>query len=228
VPARRASASPVAHRPDQHRRPQGRRQVRAAARAREFALQGLYQRLVGRHANSPTSTPSRATWPASPRSDTAALSTTLLTGRVCGDRAPASDALLTRLARPQAGLRSRPSSTRMTVDRRLRVPALPRTCPGAWCSNECIELAGEFGGTRWPRCVNAVLDRLAARLRAAKVGHDDQVRAPPRLARPGRHTHADHRARPAHRALLRDGGGQGGVEPGRQVRRHSRPRPWSS
>jgi len=38
--------------------------------------------------------------------------------------------------------------------------------------NECIELAKEFGGTDGHKYVNAVLNELAPRLRAAEVDSD--------------------------------------------------------
>ena len=38
--------------------------------------------------------------------------------------------------------------------------------------NECIELAKEFGGTDGHKYVNAVLNGLAPRLRAAEVAAD--------------------------------------------------------
>jgi DNA-binding transcriptional MocR family regulator len=66
--------------------------------------------------------------------------------------------------------------------------------------NECIELAKEFGGTDGHKYVNGVLNGLAPQLRAAEVEAD---RASARRA------DEDLAPRRAHRALLRDGGGQG-------------------
>ena len=68
--------------------------------------------------------------------------------------------------------------------------------------NECIELAKEFGGTDGHKYVNAVLNGLAP-----------PACAPPRSRRTRQREEQEDenlRARRTDRAVLRDGGGQGG------------------
>jgi N utilization substance protein B len=58
------------------------------------------------------------------------------------------------------------------VDRLRTSSCTAPTCPGGSCLNECIELAKEFGGTDGHKYVNAVLNGLAPKLRAAEVEAD--------------------------------------------------------
>ena len=135
-------------------------------RAREFALQGLYQYLVGRN-------------------DPEAIDT--FTRDLAGFHKADSvhyDALLQGCVKESAELDA------------LIVPLLDRKIEeispiehaimwiGAWefrhapdvpwrvVLNECIELATEFGGTDGHKYVNAVLNGLAPKLRAAEVEAD--------------------------------------------------------
>ena len=136
------------------------------SRAREFALQALYQHLVGR--NDPASID-------------------VFTRELAGFHKADSvhyDALLHGCIREGAELDA------------LIVPLLDRKLAeispiehavmwiGAWeflhavdvpwrvVLNECIELAKEFGGTDGHKYVNAVLNGLAPKLRGAEVGAD--------------------------------------------------------
>jgi N utilization substance protein B len=138
----------------------------ARSRAREFALQALYQHLVGRN-------------------DTAAIDA--FTRDLAGFHKADSvhyDALLHGCVSDGEALDA------------LIVPLLDRKIAeispiehaimwiGAWefqhaadvpwrvVLNECIELAKEFGGTDGHKYVNAVLNGLAPRLRAAEVEAD--------------------------------------------------------
>jgi N utilization substance protein B len=138
----------------------------ARSRAREFALQALYQHLVGRN-------------------DTAAIDA--FTRDLAGFHKADSvhyDALLHGCVSDAQGLDA------------LIVPLLDRKIAeispiehaimwiGAWelqhaadvpwrvVLNECIELAKEFGGTDGHKYVNAVLNGLAPKLRPAEVEAD--------------------------------------------------------
>lgn len=141
------------------------------SRSREFALQALYQHLVGRNAL--------------PDID---LFTRDLAGFGKCD-APHFDALLAGCVAQQEQLDA------------LILPRLDRSlnqispiehaimwigayelqhCPDVpWrvVLNECIELAKEFGGTDGHKYVNAVLNVLAPTLRAAEVTRDRGTRA---------------------------------------------------
>ena len=136
------------------------------SRAREFALQGLYQHLVGRN-------------------DAAAIDafTRGLAGFHKADSAH-YDALLHGCVRDSAELDARivPLLDRKLVEispiehavmwigayEFLHAPDVP------WrvVLNECIELAKEFGGTDGHKYVNAVLNGLAPTLRGAEVETD--------------------------------------------------------
>jgi N utilization substance protein B len=138
----------------------------ARSRAREFALQALYQHLVGRNE---------------------ATAIDAFTRDLAGFHKADSvhyDALLHGCVKEAAGLDA------------LILPLLDRKMEeispiehgvmwiGAWefqhapdvpwrvVLNECIELAKEFGGTDGHKYVNAVLNGLAPQLRAAEVEAD--------------------------------------------------------
>ncbi len=139
------------------------------SRAREFALQALYQHLVGGNAASEIDAFTRDL--AGFHKADAAHYDALLHG--CIAQAAALDALILPL-----------------LDRKLaEISPIERGVMwiGAWelqhCPdvpwrvvlNECIELAKEFGGTDGHKYINAVLNGLAPTLRAAEVAADRQA-----------------------------------------------------
>jgi transcription antitermination protein NusB len=135
----------------------------ARTRAREFALQALYQHMVGRNDAGDID---RFTRDLSGfhKADSAHYDA-LLHG--CVTEATALDALLTPfLDRPLAEI----SPIEHGV---LWIGAYElRHCldvPWRVVINECIELAKSFGGTDGHKYVNGVLHPLAAQLRAAEV-----------------------------------------------------------
>jgi N utilization substance protein B len=136
------------------------------SRAREFALQALYQHLVGRNETSAIDAFTRDLAGFS-KAD-AAHYDALLHG--CVAEGPELDRLITPL-----------------LDRKLaELSPIERAIMwiGAWelqhCPdvpwrvvlNECIELAKSFGGTDGHKYVNGVLNGLAPVLRAAEVAAD--------------------------------------------------------
>jgi N utilization substance protein B len=144
------------------------------SRAREFALQALYQRLVGK--NSATDIDAFTRDLAGFNKADAAHFDALLHG--CIDHADALDALvLTRLDRPMAAISPVEHAVMwIGVYEMQHCPDVP------WrvVLNECIELAKEFGGTDGFKYVNAVLNGLSPELRAAEV-QADRARAGARL-----------------------------------------------
>ena len=140
------------------------------SRAREFALQGLYQHLVGRNDASAIDAFTRG-----------------LAGFHKADSAH-YDALLHGCVRDSAEL---DALIVPLLDRKL-VEISPIEHAVMWIGayeflhapdvpwrvvlNECIELAKEFGGTDGHKYVNAVLNGLAPQLRAAEV-ETDRARA---------------------------------------------------
>lgn len=136
------------------------------SRAREFALQALYQHLVGRNEAEAIDSFTRDL--AGFHKADAAHYDALLHG--CITKAEELDALIVPL-----------------LDRKL-VEISPVEHSVMWigayeflhCAdvpwrvtlNECIELAKEFGGTDGHKYVNAVLNGLAPRLRSAEVEAD--------------------------------------------------------
>jgi len=133
------------------------------SRAREFALQGLYQALVGGNPAADIDTFTR---------DLAGFSKcdavhfdTLLHG--CTDSMSELDALI-------APLLDRKFEEISPIEHGIMwIGAYEfKHCldvPWRVVLNECIELAKEFGGTDGHKYVNAVLNELAPRLRAAEV-----------------------------------------------------------
>ena len=136
----------------------------ARTRAREFALQALYQHLVGHNAAGEID-----------------LFTRELIGFHKADAAH-FDALLHGCVAAAAAL---DEAVTPHLDRKLaEVSPIEHgvlwigayelgQCPdGPWrvVINECIELAKAFGGTDGHKWVNAVLNQLAAQLRPAEVG----------------------------------------------------------
>jgi N utilization substance protein B len=140
------------------------------SRSREFALQGLYQSLVGGNRLEDIDVFTREL--AGFNKADADHFSALLTG--CVEHGATLDALLLPLLdRPLAEI----SPIEHAI---LRIGAFEMGhCPDVpWrvVLNECIELAKEFGGTDGHKYVNAVLNGLAPALRASEVEADRQPR----------------------------------------------------
>jgi N utilization substance protein B len=136
------------------------------SRAREFALQGLYQSLVGRNPVDDVDAFTRDL--AGFNKADAAHFDALLHG--CNDQAEQLDALITPLL-------DRPFAEISPVEHAVMwigVYEMQHCLDVPWrvVINECIELAKEFGGTDGHKYVNAVLNGLAPQLRAAEVEAD--------------------------------------------------------
>ena len=138
----------------------------ARTRAREFALQALYQHLVGR--NEASSIDSFTRDLAGFGKADAAHFDALLHGCI-RDCAELDALILPLLDRPMAEI----SPVEHAV---MWIGAWEfKHCPDVpWrvVLNECIELAKEFGGTDGHKYVNAVLNGTAPTLRAQEVDHD--------------------------------------------------------
>ncbi|MBU3738533.1 MAG: transcription antitermination factor NusB [Rhodoferax sp.] len=132
-------------------------------RAREFALQGLYQHLVGRNALAEVDAFTRDLAGFS-KADEAHFDA-LLQG--CVAQADTLDGLITpRLDRKLTELSPIEHGVLwIGVYELQHCPDVP------WrvVLNECVELAKEFGGTDGHRYVNAVLNALAPSLRPVEV-----------------------------------------------------------
>ena len=138
----------------------------ARTRAREFALQALYQHLVGR--NEATDIDAFTRDLAGFHKADSAHFDALLHG--CVEQAGALDDLLTPLL-------DRPLAEISPIERGvLWIGAYEfRQCqdvPWRVVLNECIELAKSFGGTDGHKYVNGVLHKLAAQLRPLEVAAD--------------------------------------------------------
>ena len=136
------------------------------SRAREFALQALYQKLVGQNAVSDIDVFTRDLAGFS-KSDSVHFDA-LLHG--CTDEAAELDALLMPLL-------DRPFAEISPIEHGIMwigAYELKHCLDVPWrvVLNECVELAKEFGGTDGHKYVNAVLNGLAPSLRAAEVGAD--------------------------------------------------------
>jgi N utilization substance protein B len=135
-------------------------------RAREFALQGLYQRLVGRGdvADIDAFTRDLAGFA---KCDTLHFDT-LLQGCV------AQEAALDALIMPLLDRKLADISPIEHAVMWIGVYEFQHCVDVPWrvVLNECIELAKEFGGTDGHKYVNAVLNGLAPQLRAAEVNAD--------------------------------------------------------
>ena len=136
------------------------------SRAREFALQALYQKLVGKNDVSDIDTFTRDLAGFS-KSDSVHFDA-LLHG--CIDEAAELDALLTPLL-------DRPFAEISPIEHGIMwigAYELKHCLDVPWrvVLNECVELAKEFGGTDGHKYVNAVLNGLAPSLRAAEIGAD--------------------------------------------------------
>ncbi len=138
----------------------------ARTRAREFALQGLYQHLIGRNtlADIDTFTRDLAGFNKCDRMHFDALL------RGCVQDADELDALiLPLLDRPMAEISPVERGTMW-----IGAYELQHCLDVPWrvVLNECIELAKEFGGTDGHKYVNAVLNGIAPGLRAQEVASD--------------------------------------------------------
>ena len=140
------------------------------SRAREFAVQGLYQSLVGKNQPADINVFTRDLSGFS-KADAVHFDA-LLHG--CIAQADAADQLIsTRLDRPLAEI-----SPIERVVLWIGVYEMQH-CPDVpWrvVLNECVELAKEFGGTDGHKYVNAVLNGLAPELRALEVQADRAAR----------------------------------------------------
>ncbi len=136
------------------------------SRSREFALQGLYQHLVGGNPAADIDTFTRDL--AGFHKADAAHFDALLHG--CIEQAADLDALIVPLLDRKLAEISPIEHGIMWIGafEFLHCPDVP------WrvALNECIELAKEFGGTDGHKYVNAVLNGLAPKLRAAEVEAD--------------------------------------------------------
>ena len=141
----------------------------ARSRAREFALQALYQHLVGGNEAAAIDTFTRDL--AGFHKADSVHYDALLHG--CIREAGELDALITpQLDRKLAEISPIEHAVMwIGAYEFLHAPDVP------WrvVLNECIELAKEFGGTDGHKFVNAVLNGLAPKLRAAEVEADRQA-----------------------------------------------------
>ncbi|XAH21587.1 transcription antitermination factor NusB [Xylophilus sp. GW821-FHT01B05] len=138
----------------------------ARSRSREFALQALYQHLVGH--NETTAIDHFTRDLSGFHKADAAHYNALLHG--CVEEAEAQDALI-------APLLDRKFAEVSPVEHAVMWIGVYefRHCPDVpWrvVLNECIELAKEFGGTDGHKYVNGVLNGLAPQLRSAEVTAD--------------------------------------------------------
>ena len=136
------------------------------SRAREFALQALYQRLVGKNDLSDIDAFTRDLAGFS-KSDVVHFEL-LLHG--CADQASELDALILPLLDRKLSDISPIEHAVMWIGAYELKHCLD--VPWRVVLNECIELAKEFGGTDGHKYVNAVLNGLAPRLRAVEVDAD--------------------------------------------------------
>ena len=144
----------------------------ARTRAREFALQALYQHLVGRNDADAIDTFTRDL-SGFHKADSAHYDA-LLHG--CIEGAKTLDTAITPLLdRPMAEI----SPIEHAV---LWIGAYEFThcldVPWRVVINECIELSKAFGGTDGHKYVNGVLNKLAPALRAAEVAADKSRQTP--------------------------------------------------
>jgi N utilization substance protein B len=136
------------------------------SRAREFALQGLYQKLVGQNPAADIDAFTRDLSGFN-KADSAHFDT-LLHG--CIDQAAALDQMIVPLLdRPMAEISPIEHAVMW-----IGAYELQHCLDVPWrvVLNESVELAKEFGGTDGHKYVNAVLNGLAPTLRAAEVKAD--------------------------------------------------------
>jgi N utilization substance protein B len=147
---------------NQHANPSKNRTPRH--RAREFALQGLYQWLLNkrrRRRSPPTSGRARLRQGRRRTLQRAAARRHQATPELRAQIAPLID---------RASPSCRRSSTR-AADRRLRAEEPPEI-PYRVVINEAVELTKSFGGIDGHKYVNGVLDKLAARVRTTEAQAD--------------------------------------------------------
>ena len=138
----------------------------ARSRAREFAVQGLYQHLVGRNSTSDIDVFTRDL--SGFHKADATHYDTLLYG--CIEHGAKIDALIApRLDRPLAEISPIEHACMW-----IGVYELQYCLDVPWrvVLNECIELAKDFGGTDGHKYVNAVLNAIAPDFRAAEIQTD--------------------------------------------------------
>ena len=135
-------------------------------RAREFALQALYQKLVGQNEVSDIDAFTRDLAGFS-KSDAVHFDA-LLHG--CTEEATELDALLVPLLDRKLAEISPVEHAVMWIGAYEFKHCLD--VPWRVVLNECVELAKEFGGTDGHKYVNAVLNGLAPSLRAAEMAAD--------------------------------------------------------
>ncbi|MBT9507126.1 transcription antitermination factor NusB [Rhodoferax sp.] len=136
------------------------------SRSREFALQALYQKLVGKNEVSDIDIFTRDLAGFS-KSDSVHFDT-LLHG--CTEEAAELDALITPLLDRKLAEISPIEHGVMWIGAYELKHCLD--VPWRVVLNECVELAKEFGGTDGHKYVNAVLNGLAPSLRQAEVNAD--------------------------------------------------------
>ncbi|MEK9804328.1 MAG: transcription antitermination factor NusB [Curvibacter sp.] len=136
------------------------------SRAREFALQALYQHLVGRNETGAIDTFTRDL--SGFNKADAAHYDALLHG--CVAEAEALDRLITPLLDRKLAELSPIEHAVMWIG--VYEFQHCRDVPWRVVLNECIELAKSFGGTDGHKYVNGVLNGLAPTLRAAEVEAD--------------------------------------------------------
>jgi N utilization substance protein B len=136
------------------------------SRSREFALQALYQTLVGKNAVADIDAFTRDLAGFS-KSDSVHFDA-LLHG--CTDEAAELDALLVPLLDRKLSEISPIEHSVMWIGAYELKHCLD--VPWRVVLNECVELAKEFGGTDGHKYVNAVLNGLAPSLRATEVNAD--------------------------------------------------------
>ena len=136
------------------------------SRAREFALQALYQKLVGKNDVSDIDLFTRDLAGFS-KSDSVHFDA-LLHG--CSEEAATLDAMILPLLDRKFEEISPVEHAVMWIGAYELTHCLD--VPWRVVLNECIELAKEFGGTDGHKYVNAVLNGLAPSLRAAEVAAD--------------------------------------------------------
>ncbi len=140
------------------------------SRAREFAVQGLYQSLVGKNLPADIDVFTRDL---SGFSKADALHFDALLHGCIAQASQADQLISTRLDRPLSEI-----SPIERVVLWIGVYEMQH-CPDVpWrvVLNECVELAKEFGGTDGHKYVNAVLNGLAPELRALEVQADRAAR----------------------------------------------------
>jgi N utilization substance protein B len=136
------------------------------SRSREFALQALYQTLVGKNAVADIDAFTRDLAGFS-KSDPVHFDALL---RGCTDEAGELDALLVPLLDRKLSEISPIEHSVMWIGAYELKHCLD--VPWRVVLNECVELAKEFGGTDGHKYVNAVLNGLAPSLRATEVNAD--------------------------------------------------------